>query len=295
MRTMANWPGTRARAALRKDRLEFALMSETTPDLEAYAARLGLAKLAPGGATLANLGRLQEAHLAANPFENLEPRLGRPVPLGLAELEAKLVRRRRGGYCFEQNSLFAAVLRVLGFTVELHEARVHPSGGEAVLPRTHMALAVTVAGDRLLVDVGFGGSGPLVPIPFAGNEVEEPGGRYRLRPDEAGLTTALQRAEAGGWADLYRIEPRPVLPIDLEVANHYTATHPTSIFVRNLTLQRSTREARHVLRGRTYTRQSAASFVREGLGDDEVADLAATVLGLEVSRDEIARALAGNA
>lgn len=268
---------------------------DTTPDLDAYADRLGLDRAAFAvPPDLAQLARLQAAHLAAIPFENLEPRLGRPVSLALADLEDKLVRRRRGGYCFEQNSYLAAVLEALGFAVELLEARVRPQGVDVVLPRTHLVLSVDVTGARVLVDVGFGGDGPLVPVPFDGTPTNEPGGTYRLVPEPGG-TLVLQRQAPTGWVDLYAIEPRPVLAVDLEVANHYTATYPSSVFARTLTVQRNDHGTRHILRARTYSFQAPgeAAVVQEGLDDGAVHSLLATQMGLDIDRDEVARALAG--
>src|SRR5215470_2919639 len=135
--------------------------SATAFDLDAYLARTGYAgELAP---TRATLDALHLAHATRIPFENLDILLGRPIRLDLASLQAKLVRDRRGGYCFEQNRLFASVLESLGFTVTTLAARVR-FGTPAVLPRTHMLVQVDVDGVRLLADVGFGAFGLLLPI-----------------------------------------------------------------------------------------------------------------------------------
>src|SRR6185369_15650915 len=91
-------------------------------DLDAYLARI--AYPGPREPTGAVLDALHEAHVTAIPFENLDVRLHRPISLTLPDLEAKLVAGGRGGYCFEQNTLFAAVLRELGFVVRTLEARV---------------------------------------------------------------------------------------------------------------------------------------------------------------------------
>lgn len=259
------------------------------PDLERYFARVGFdGDRAPTPATLA---RLQIAHLAAIPFENLDVRLGRPIALDLPSLEAKLVGRRRGGYCFEQNTLFAALLRALGFEVETLEARVRPPGATATLPRTHMTLRVRFAAGDLLADVGFGGDGALAPVPFDGSPVEAGGDDHRLVREGVGLHV-LQRRSAEGWVDLYAFGPVPALAIDYEVANHFTSTHPRSIFRQTLTAQRATPEGRQLLRGRTYTvRRGAASESRD-VDDAEAFALLTGTIGLEVSEDEVRRALA---
>jgi len=110
---------------------------------------------------------------------------------------------------------------------------------------------VTLPEGVFLADAGFGASGPLFPVPYDGTPVERDGDTVRLVPE--GARRVLQRAAAGGWEDLYAVEPEPVFPVDLEVANHYTSTHPESRFVLTLTAQLSTPAVRHVLRNRSYT------------------------------------------
>src|SRR5262245_53551394 len=107
-------------------------------DLDGYLARIGYA--GPRRATRETLAALHEAHVGAIPFENLDILLGRQISLEPAALQLKLVSGRRGGYCFEQNTLFRAVLEALGFRVTALAARVR--GGGVLRPRTHMLLRV---------------------------------------------------------------------------------------------------------------------------------------------------------
>jgi len=267
-------------------------MSESTaPDLDRYFRRIGFAGEAP--ATLATLERLQLAHAAAIPFENLDIRLGRPIRLDLASLEASLVARRRGGYCFQQNSLFVAVLRALGFRVETLEARVRPPGAAGLLARTHMVLRVRHADGDRLVDVGFGADGPLAPVPLDGTPVERGGDTNRAVPEGDGVLV-LQRRSGGGWADLYAVLPVPVHPVDYLVANHFTSTWPESTFVKTLTAQRPTLDARHQFRGRTYTRRYGDESEARELDDGEVLALLRDTMGLDVTEAEVRAALAGS-
>src|SRR4030095_13293918 len=101
----------------------------------------------PRNATAATLEALHRAHVTHIPFENLDVVLGRGIALDLASLQAKLVARRRGGYCFEQNLLFSAVLQAFGFDVTQLAARVR-FGTSVLRPRTHMTLAVEADGSR---------------------------------------------------------------------------------------------------------------------------------------------------
>lgn len=239
-------------------------------DLDAYLRRTGHDR--PREASLEVLASLQSAHVASIPFENVDVRLGRPIRLDLPSLHRKLVASRRGGYCFEHNTLFCAALRALGFEVATLEARVRPPGAAAVLGRTHMTLRVDVGGRSFLVDSGFGAEGPQRPVPLDGGVSVEALGRYRVVPE--GRLQVLQLARGGIWSDLYAFGPEPALPIDYEVANHYTSTHPASGFVRTLTLAVSRPSERLRLRGLTFTSWTAAS------GEETREETAAALPGL---------------
>lgn len=257
-------------------------------DLDAYLARIGLPR--PAAADVAALRQLHAAHLASIPFENLDVRLKRPVGLDLESLQAGLVRRRRGGYCFQQNTLFAAALAALGFEVDTLEARVRPPGAPGPLPRTHMVLRVTVEGTPWLADVGFGGEGPLYPVPLGGADLREPGGTYRIE-EEPGEVHVLRWRTGGTWRDLYAFTLDPALPVDYEVAHHYTATHPRSPFVHTLTVQRTTPQRRQMLRGRLYVEQAGERETRRELTDEEVVRLVIEEIGLDVPEEDVVRAL----
>ncbi len=243
-------------------------MSTDSPplfDLAAYLARVGYAgPLAPAPEVLQALHLAHATHI---PFENLDILLGRPIRLDLDALQAKLVRDHRGGYCFEQNTLFAEALERIGFRVKRLAARVR-FGASAILPRTHMLLEVEAAGGPWLADVGFGGEGLLRPLPLRPDrEVRHFDSTYRLT-EEAGLWV-LQSRQAENWLDLYAFTREPQYPADFEVANHYTATHPSSIFVRSLTVQLPSPEARYVLRGRELTVLRAGGTSRRSVEDDD--------------------------
>jgi N-hydroxyarylamine O-acetyltransferase len=233
-------------------------------DLDAYLRRVGYAgELAP---TPEALRGLHLAHATHIPFENLDVLLGRPVLLQTEALEAKLVRGRRGGYCFEQNLLFAEALERLGFRLDRLAARVR-FGAHRVLPRTHMLLRVEAGGGDWLADVGFGGEGLLLPVAMAAGEVSEQFA-WAYRVVEEGGYRVLQSRQGDGWSDLYVFGPEPQHRVDFEVANYYVSTHPSSRFTQTLTVQLPTPEARYVLRGRELVidrgRGREARAVEEG-------------------------------
>lgn len=199
-------------------------------DLDAYLARTGQPAAPPSAEALT---ALHEAHVRTIPFENVDPALGRTPRLDLESITAKLVRRQRGGYCFEHSLLFAAVLERLGYAVSRRAARVQPHRNG---PRTHMNLVVTVDGDEHLADVGFG-AGVLRPMRLTdGAVVDQAGWNHRLTRD--GRLWTLEKETAEGWEPLHAFDDQPQRLIDYEVYNHYTATHPDSPFTGRLVVMR---------------------------------------------------------
>jgi N-hydroxyarylamine O-acetyltransferase len=234
-------------------------------DLDAYLRRIGYSGSAQP--VRATLEALHLAHAGRIPFENLDILLQRPIRLDLASLQDKLVRGGRGGYCFEQNLLFASVLERLGFSVTRLAARVHYRNRRK-LPRTHILLRVEAEGTTWLADVGFGLEGLLLPVPFvAGREARQFTWTYRVIESEGEWTLQSLRNES--WTDLYSFTLDPCLAVDFEPANHYTATHPDSRFVRTLTVQLPTPEVRYMLRNRELVLDRSATVTRRVLKDDE--------------------------
>ena len=254
-------------------------------ELDSYLRRIGIPNGSapgaprPGQATRDVLTALHEAHAAAIPFENLDILLGRPIRLALGSLQTKLVAGRRGGYCFEHNTLFQAALESLGFRVTPLAARVRV-GATGIRPRTHMLLRVDLETGPFLADVGFGGGGLVHPLPLeAGAELRT--GPFAHRLAREGDAWVLQGRSGPGWIDQYAFTLEPQYPVDFEVANHYTSTHPQSAFVLNLTAQRSWPDRRAVLRNRelvvTDATGDSTTLVRD---PDHLLELLASEFGL---------------
>ncbi|MEU6000774.1 arylamine N-acetyltransferase [Streptomyces sp. NPDC047197] len=257
-------------------------------DIEAYLARLGHeGEAKPDFDTLRVLHR---AHVAAIPFENLETMLGRPVPLDLPALQDKLVRRRRGGYCYEQNLLFAAALDRIGFAVKGLGARVR-AGASSRRAVTHMLLRVEADGRQWHCDVGFGAEGLLEPIPMGDEgDVEQDvrQGEWRFGiVQESNGARVLRTEEAGGWFDLYEYTLEERLPVDYVVMNHYTSTHPMSSFIRRPVIQRAAPEARRTLIGArlTVARPDGTSDER-GVSTQELGEVLDREFGIELNADD---------
>lgn len=252
-------------------------------DLDRYCERVKLS-----GIPRANEDGLFAIHRAqayAIPFEGFDPLLGRGVRLDLPSLEKKLVRSRRGGFCFELNGLMLAVLNAAGFQTEPLLARVFFQRPDtAIRARTHQVTLVTVPGREYLVDVGFGMGTPRSPIPFVLGEHEIEGEHFRLVPHELG--TMVQHRFPAGWEDLYVFTRERAHPADFEVSSYYMATHPLSRF-RTEPRARRMFEGGGVTVGRshvTWTRDGEVTSIPTPRGE-ELLTLLDRELGIEL--DEI--------
>lgn len=195
-------------------------------DLAGWFDRVGL----DDGVT--SLDDLHRAQVTSIPYENLDVQLARDVTLDLPSLVAKSVDSRRGGYCFELNTLFAAVLETLGHRVTRLLGRVRLSDTISPRPATHMVLLV----DDTVIDVGFGGATPLGPIPLEGEATHGPWTWHTER-----IGTPEGEDAWGMWFYemlLYTFTDQPRHPVDFVAPNHFTATHPNTIFKHLLMVQR---------------------------------------------------------
>lgn len=196
-------------------------------NVEAYLQRLGYHRdRTPNAETLRNL---HHAHMLAVPFENLDIHWGRPIVLDEKSLYEKIVRRRRGGFCYEANGLFAALLRELGFKVTLLSARVM-GGGSPGPEFDHLTLLVQLE-ERWLADVGFGDS---FREPLRLDDPKEQlqnHGAYRLTRDDE-QWTLLARSSDNEWKPQYVFTLRPHQLADFAGMCHYHQTSPESHFTR---------------------------------------------------------------
>lgn len=261
--------------------------------LDRYFARIGYT--GSPRPDLKTLRALMELHPAAIPFEAVDVLLGRPVDLGLRAIQAKMIEGGRGGYCFEQNGLLKRVLGALGFTVEGLIGRVlwmRPQGAPP-LPLTHMALRVTVAGERWLADVGFGGCIAGAPLRFDAVGAQQPTRHEAFRLTRQGEWTLLEVQLPAGWHPIYLLSPQPALDIDYMAANWYTSTHPESGFRRELRVALTTPERRTTLRNNRLTVRHAQGAVdRRFLSEGELADALVSSFGLRLDAESARQAAA---
>jgi N-hydroxyarylamine O-acetyltransferase len=215
-------------------------------DVQAYLDRIGYR--GPLTPTAATLRALQVAHLQTVPFENLSIHARQPIVLDDESLFEKVVGRRRGGFCYELNGLFAALLRALGFQVVMLSAGVARGDGTFGPDFDHMALLVALE-ERWLADVGFGDSfrEPL----RLDERGEQPEGVRAFRIDVDGDHHLLLRRDGPGqpWQPQYRFTLQPHDYADYAGMCHYHQTSPESHFTRQTVCSLATPEGRLTLSG----------------------------------------------
>jgi arylamine N-acetyltransferase len=214
----------------------------TSGFLANYLARIAFS--IPKAVSVEVLEQIQLAHRMAIGFENMDVMLGRGIAVDLPSIHAKLVDRMRGGYCFEHNALFGAMLDELGYPNRPLLGRVWLGAPEGVVPpRTHTMRLVEVEGAVWIADAGFGGAYvPVLRLVDGATGQTPDGARHRLHRvmeaagewlvERAGPPAATDgRAEAHEqWQRQYSFDLSPVMPVDLELSNHWTSTKPNTRF-----------------------------------------------------------------
>jgi len=231
-------------------------------DLNAYFARIGYAgRRTP---TLETLNAIALHHATAIPFENLDVLLDRGIDVEPAAVERKLVRDRRGGYCFEQNHLLLLVLQALGFDAAPLSARVRwQRPRDFIPPRTHLFVGVNLTGETWLADVGVGGLSltSAIRLNFEGEQMTPHETRRIVREDGRFFHQVRLGDE---WSDVCEFTGEEMPPIDRELANWWTSTNPNSKFRQNLMVARAGKDGtRFTLNNREFRHRRGAEIIEE--------------------------------
>jgi N-hydroxyarylamine O-acetyltransferase len=263
-----------------------------TFDQNAWLRRIGYeGSRAP---TLDTLQALIAAHSSAISFENIDVLLGRPPKLDLSSLQNKMIANGRGGYCFEQNILFRAGLRSLGFDVTSLLARVvRGLPIDAPRPATHMVLTVELPEGAFLADVGFGNATPTAPLAFA-PDLEQQTPHEKMRFIQIGQELTLQSRLGDKWEHIYRVAALPRVDAEFEICNWFTATHPDSPFRNNLIAARpgSNKTRITMFNDRVNIRHASGEVERRILSDvSEYCDVLSQTFGLELVGADVALAV----
>jgi len=229
-------------------------------DTELYLHRMAYeGSLEP---TLETLTLLQRCHLRSVPFENLDIHLGRTLELSQAALFDKIVVRRRGGFCFELNGLFAALLADLGYDVTMLSARTYDSEGILGPPHDHLALLVVCEG-RWLVDVGFGDSFEE-PLSIDSGESQRCDGKDYFVVAEQDRYAYILVDEQGTRQNQYEFSLEPHVLSDFEAMCRHHQTSPDSIFTKKTVCTRLAEGGRVTLRDRMLIRTTAGDPATAG-------------------------------
>jgi len=228
-------------------------------NIDAYLKRINYSgSLAP---TAETLRALQVAHLKTVPFENLSIHAKEPIVLEENALFAKIVERRRGGYCYEANGLFAALLRALGFDVAMLAAGVAKKEGGFGPQFDHMTLIVTLV-ERWLSDVGFGDSF-VEPLLLDSREEQLQGSRSFRIVDDGDHLILMRRNEGSDWQPQYRFTLQPYTFADYEETSMWHQTSPDSHFTQNRICSLATDDGRVTLTGMRLITTSGPQQLRE--------------------------------
>ena len=226
-------------------------------DFNSYLARIGLTE--PAAAAAEALRRLHLAHLRTVPFENLDISLGRKIVCEEAQFLHKVVDLRRGGFCYELNGAFAALLRALGYSVTLLSARVWGADGAVSAEFDHLALRVDLE-EPWLVDVGFGDSFSEPLRLRADLEQEQHGHKFRIR-DVDGAMIVERQNPTGRWKPQYQFGLVPRQMEEFAARCHYHQTSPDSHFTQQRICTLATPDGRITL--------SDLKFIRTREGERE--------------------------
>lgn len=263
--------------------------------VDAYLRRLGARQ--PARPTAEVLRELHLRHLRTVPFEDLSVHLGEEIVLEEERLVDKVVGAGRGGFCYELNGAFGALLAALGFDVTLLAGRVYGNEGRLGIPYDHLALRVrTVDGGEWLADVGFGAHSHY-PLEFgARGEQEDPGGTFRIveaGPDAAGVRSGDVDVLLGDRHQ-YRLEMRPRVLGDFVAGAWWHSTSPASHFTQSLVCSRVTEDGGRITLSGRVLKVTAADGAREEreLGtDEEVLEVYRERFGIRLGRVPTVRGL----
>jgi N-hydroxyarylamine O-acetyltransferase len=245
----------------------------------AYLDRAGVT--GPAASDAAGLRMLHRAHQMTVPFENLSIHLAEPILLDERDLVDKIVRRRRGGFCYELNGAFALLLEALGAQVSRVAARVYVEEGLSP-PFDHLALVVRPADGSgpWLADVGFGNHSDYPLLLEARDDQDDPAGRFRLADAGAGDIDVLKDGKPQ-----YRIEMRERSLADFVPTCWWQQTSPQSHFTASTICSRLIPGGRVSISGQMLIQTQDGTRTEQQLdSDDELLTAYRDHFGVVLSR-----------
>ncbi|WP_084216317.1 arylamine N-acetyltransferase family protein [Pseudonocardia spinosispora] len=226
-------------------------------DVTGFLNRIGVAEVEPP--SLAALSRLHSGFAERVPYGTLDIQLGRPTSLDPIESAHRIVRHRRGGYCFHLNGVFAALLRALGYQVTMHHAGVQTASTDPEINKNHLALSVCGLPDApqstWLVDLGLG-DGIYEPIPLQGGTYHQEPFTYRIRPSDVATNGwRLEHDPAGSFIGM-DFDVTPARLADFAGMHDHLSTSPESSFVKTCVIIRRGGARIDTLRAKTLSQRT---------------------------------------
>jgi N-hydroxyarylamine O-acetyltransferase len=268
-------------------------MSDAQFDQNAWLKRIGYS--GPTTPTLETLNRLILAHSHSIAYETLDIMLGRPPKLDLVSLQNKMITSKRGGYCFEQNMLFRAGLRSLGYRITSLQGRVvRGLEIDAQRPAIHVLLQVALPEGAYLADVGFGNLAPTSALLLA-PQIEQETPHELMRFIDVGGELTLQARLNHDWQHIYRVIPYPRYDGEYEITNWYTGTHPETPYQNNIIVAKPgpNRTRITMYNARVTVRDADGQAKKRWLAtQSEFRDILRGEFGLNISDEDIDRCIA---
>ena len=246
--------------------------------LQEYFDRIGYQGQA--GTSLDILTELMRHQLFTVPFENLDVQAGKIVSLIPEDIVDKIVGRRRGGYCFEVNGLFAMALEALGIPYRFVAAR--PMVYRVRKPKTHMAIIASMDGMDWLCDLGFGNYGIRAPLrmDILDTEIRQDHDAFMLSLNDR-QEHVVKALVQGAWTDQFGFDLSPQEWVDFAPANYFCSTHPDAIFVQKTLVILQHPQGRDILFGDTYKTVTEGHSEKRVIGPQERDELLRNRFGLE--------------
>ena len=245
--------------------------------LQDYLDRIGFRREAQ--ADMATVTEMMRCQLFSVPFENLDVQAGKVVSLVPEEIVEKILRRKRGGYCYEVNGLFAMALEALGIPYQFVAAR--PMFYPVKRPKTHMAIVLQVNGEEWLCDLGFGSYGIRAPMRLDALDVEVRQDFDTFVLSRASDREYLLKARVDGeWANQYAFDLSPQEWIDFVPANYLNSTHPDAVFVQKLLVVLHDPAGRKILFGDTLKTVAHGKAEKRTVAAEEYPSILADTFGL---------------
>lgn len=246
-------------------------------NLSDYLARIGfIGEIKPDIDTIRKMMRCQ---IFSVPFENLDVQAGKSISLIPEEIVEKIVTRRRGGYCYEVNGIFAMALESLGIAYRFVAAR--PMVYPVRRPKTHMAILLTLDAEEWLCDLGFGSHGIRYPLRMnqLDCEIQQDGDVFKLskNPNDCYL---LQTISEGKWANQYEFDLSSQEWVDFVPANHFNSTHPEALFVQRLIIVLHTVHGKKILSGNVFKSIENDAIHTIRVAEDKIASILSNEFGL---------------